>query len=695
MCNGVNSGGISQRRITLLARLFSLLPALIFGFASAVLGQQAEPPVIFTEPLSPRTASYLIRVELEPSTGLLTADEVLTFWNRIESPVSELQIHLYLNAFRNTESTFMRERGSIPEAMGWGFIEIGKVELASSPLHQMTGEPGLWRDAFPLNSSLSGSQDLTDQLEFIHPDDDNDQDRTVARIPLPAALSPGQGVQFHLRFTARLPTPPIARTGFLKEYFFAGQWFPKLGVLEDEGWNCHQYHALSEFFADFGVYDVMISLPPEYIVGATGSLVGVTEGDGLATHQYHAEDVHDFAWTASTDYRVFEGETEDVRVRALVQPDHSGQGERYVEAAKVAIRYFQDHYGDYPFPNLTVVDPRRGAMSTGGMEYPTLITGETFYGLPEGVRLLELVTIHEFGHNFWYHLLASNEFEDSWMDEGINTYSEIELFDEVYGYAIDFLGLRIRNSTTHRIRFLSLPDADPISRPSWEYMNGLSYSINSYSRPGLALVTLRNLIGSGNMKQVLRTYYSRWRFKHPKPRDFFLIVDEAAGRDMSWFIDQAFRSTAVLDYGIDLVGSVEEEKSGIDIDLDLDTFLADPSAIENAEPRKDGEGDKEYRSTVRARRYGEFRFPVEVEVVFENGERFREHWDGEARWKEFVYRKATRVVSATVDPDNRIPLDINLTNNGRMRDPDRTGIDRISTRWMFLVQLALDLVNLF
>jgi aminopeptidase N len=170
------------------------------------------------------------------------------------------------------------------------------------------------------------------------------------------------------------------------------------------------------------VYDVQITLPGEFVVGATGIEIDVADnGDGTKTHRYRAEDVHDFAWTASPEFLVFTDRVQDVEIRALVQPDHAEQGQRHLEAAKVAVAYFQDHYGDYPYPNLTVVDPRRGARGSGGMEYPTLITAGTYYRLPTGVRALEGVIVHEFAHNFWYHLLASNEFEEPWLDEGITT----------------------------------------------------------------------------------------------------------------------------------------------------------------------------------------------------------------------------------------------------------------------------------
>jgi aminopeptidase N len=397
------------------------------------------------------------------------------------------------------------------DEVGWGFIEVDRVALTNiddiNEARTLVYQPALdmdRRDLFRLNATAPA--DLTEKIEFLQPDDGNRHDKTVVRLPLPAPLAPGEAISLDFDFTAQLPTPPFARTGAKEEYFFVGQWFPKIAVHDRGEWNCHQFHRNSEFFADYGVYDVGITVPQDFVVGATGVEVEVTENDDqTSTHSYHAEDVHDFAWTASPEFLVFTGQAQDVEIRALVQPDHAHQGERHVEAARVAVSYFQDHYGDYPYPNLTVVDPRRGAGGSGGMEYPTLITAGTHYALPAGVRVLEMVIIHEFGHNFWYHLLASNEFEESWMDEGINTYTDSRIIDDVYGsYLIDFLGLKLTEEEGNRTSYITNPNADPVYRRAWENYNNSSYGANSYAKPGLILNTLRNYLGSSKSPTTSR-----------------------------------------------------------------------------------------------------------------------------------------------------------------------------------------------
>ncbi|TAK60752.1 MAG: M1 family peptidase, partial [Bacteroidetes bacterium] len=619
--------------------------------------------VLFSQSLSPRIANYDIDVRLDADKKTLHGKETLLWFNKSSDVITELQFHLYMNGFRNSQSTFMKEskgrlRGEKMEKDGWGFIEIKKISL-------QTGE------------------DITATLQFIQPDDGNTEDKTVFRLPLYTPLNPGDSIVLHIEFDEKLPTPPFARTGAKEEFIFAGQWFPKIGVYIDRAWNCHQFHANSEFFADFGVYDVRITVPEKNIVGATGlEYHKKNNGDGTATHCYRAEDVHDFAWTTSPEYIEVVGKEQDVNIRILMQPDRIGQGERHLDAAKLSVRYFQNWYGDYPFPNLTVVDPRRGAMGVGGMEYPTLITAGTGYGLPDGVRLVELAIIHEFGHNYWYHLLASNEFEESWLDEGINTYSEIQIMQDAYGSgdAINFLGLKMNDLQLQRGQYITVSNTDPTVRKAWEYSPG-GYGVNSYSKPGLILTTLHNYIGKEMMHTVMRTYFERWKFKHPKSQDFVNVVNDVTGKDFNWFFDQALYSNKRIDYSVERISSNEViKKEGFDYDVSDEHIKTqqgrNDDSIENTQSIW-------YESEALIRRNGDFKVPVEIEVVFENGERLREQWDGQELWTKIRWTKPSRLQSVTVDPERKIPLDINYTNNSKTLESQNAGINRTAFSLMF------------
>lgn len=644
---------------------------------------------LFSPPLSPRIANYEIQVRVDPGKGLLHGRQTLSWRNSSNAPVADLQFHLYLNGFRNDRSTFMREsserrRSSKRGREGWGYIEIDSL----------TGPDG---------------SDWRERTAFIQPDDDNPDDKTVLRLLLPEPLPAGATIRLEMAFTAKLPEPPIARTGIKKEFIMAGQWFPKIGVYENGAWNCHQFHANTEFYADFGLYDVDITVPREWVVGATGLCTSQKpDSNGTITHHYHAEDVHDFAWTASPDFVVFNGRSRDTDIRVLMQRDHASQGPRHVEAGIIALTWFEEQYGDYPYPNLTIVDPRRGADAAGGMEYPTLITGMTAYGMPSGVRIPELVLLHEFGHNYWYHLVASNEFEEAWLDEGINTFSEINIFADTWGNngnTLDWLGLKINNLHTHRASYMAEPALDPVLFPAWRYYSTSSYGAMSYAKPGLALATLQNYLGRETMTRIMRTWLERWRFKHPRTPDFIAIAEEVSGQKLDWFFDQALLSTAVLDYSVASVSSTPVSRPrGFDFDLPLaadsslkerdkeETAASDSRLTTTSDSRaKTTTSDSLYETTVQLRRLGNFIFPVEVELLFANGDTLREKWDGEERWKKYRLVRPARLLSATVDPDHKIPLDIQLTNNSRTLDAQSAGINKVTARLLFWLQFLYDM----
>ena len=650
---------------------------------------------IFEEPKSPRIANYRIEVRLDADTKRLQAKEMILWHNKTDVSAEDLRFHLYLNGFRNSQSTFMKEsggthRGNRIDPSGWGFSEISVLKVLPTDLGSTIqfSQPGDHPDPDTM-------EDLTSAMTFLQPDDGNEADKTYMMVPLGEAITPGGSVWIYLEYDAKLPEPPFARTGAKEEFFFVAQWFPKIAVFEEGAWTDHQFHLNTEFYADFGVYDVMMTVPGNHILGATGLEVSVTDNpDGTKTHYYHAEDVHDFAWTSSSDFLEFKGQAQDVAIRALVQKDHAAQGQRHIDAAAFSIEYFQNWYGDYPFPNLTVLDPRRGAGGAGGMEYPTLITAGTYYRMPMGLRALELVILHEFGHNYFYHLLASNEFEESWMDEGINTYTEIQIMQDKFGKQaniLDLLGLKVDIEQVHRAQYKSNPDSDPTVQDGWTFFSTGSYGINSYSKPGLILTTLQKYLGDQVMKDIMRNYVARFSFKHPKTRDFIDVANEISGQDLNWFFDQALFSRRVLDYSVHSIRSVKKTKPrGFDFDLSHEEEIPTATGSKGLESDTlDG-----YRNVVKIRRLGEFTFPVQVHFTFSDGSEKLEEWDGTDLWKRFEFDSTHPLVSAAVDPEYKIPLDINYLNNSLRRKPDPAPTRRFFSGWLPRIQSLLDFVSL-
>jgi len=604
--------------------------------------------------LSKHIVDYRIQVNLLTETKALDGRETVSWLNDSEVPVSELQFHLYLNAFKNNRSTFMKESGGTLRGFkldedNWGYITVKSIRIKEG-------------------------EDLTSLMEFIQPDDGNPDDQTVMRVPLPAPVPPQEKITLDLEFESKLPRV-FARSGFFDDFYMVGQWFPKLGVNQDGVWNCHQYHQNSEFFADYGIFEVEITVPKGFVVGATGERTREQEnGEGTVSYTYYQEDVHDFAWTACPDFVEFrerfslEDPPVDTEMILLVHRQHLCQKPRLLDSLKKGLEFYSRSYGPYPYRTVTLVDPPIKALGAGGMEYPTLFTTMAVYFMPKGLRMPEMVTIHEFGHGYWYGIVGSNEFEEAWLDEGINSYSEMKAMDQYFGpdrSMIDLGPIKIGDGDYQRLQFIPIFAWDPIVRNSWEFVSGGSYSSNVYSKAAVTLKTLENFLGEDVMAGIMRTYYERWKFRHPTTDDFIAVAEEVSRQDLGWFFNQFFRTTGSLDYAVSSIRSRE-------VDEPLGFFAGELLAPKPEKGGRDKDQEKVYRNEVVVQRKGEFFFPQEILVTFEDGEEIRETWDGRDRWKRFVYQRPVKLKSALLDPENKILIDVNFFNNSKVMKPDRT-----------------------
>jgi hypothetical protein len=603
------------------------------------------------KPLSQRVVTYWIDAKINAEAKTLDATESLEYHNLTNQPLSIIPFHLYLNAFR-PQSTFSWEkhRDGLPVftlPSDQGSIEIRRI-------------------------AAEGYGDLARHTQFIAPDDGNQEDHTVMQVTLPKPLAPGETIRFQIGFHDKFPHSG-ARTGYTRDFLMGGQWFPKPGVFWHGAWNCHQYHADTEFFADFGAYNVKLTIPQRYVVGASGIQIGEQKNsDGTHTLSFRGEDIHDFAWAASPHFEAaddtFTNSLGTVKLHALVLASHADQKARYLAALKQSMQKYDEWYGAYPYKQITLIDPEPGS-DAGGMEYPTLITGDAswltppyFYEFPE------VVVIHEFGHQYWYGMVATNEFEEPWMDEGINSYVECKVAGVLYGQNVSALNARTvfaSDREAERSFYLSRPDKDPIVREGWKFDSTDSYGAIVYGKSVTAFYTLEGLIGEQTLRQVLRVYFTRYRFQHPTGADFFNTLLEVTGRrDLGPFLTQAFQGTQTLDYSIQSITS------------DSSNWWQDH-----------GSPKAPWRSDVVVARKGAFVLPVKIEVGFEDGSREHVTWDGNDRWARFSWNKPSPALYARVDPDGNVPLDANAFNNSYRVHHDRTASRKLANYWVFTQQL--------
>jgi hypothetical protein len=612
----------------------------VLGLALATLSALRMPG-----PLSPRNASYRIEATFDDQHKTVTAKEHITWRNITSGAANELAFHLYMNAFKNESSTFFREsqglhRGNAAEPHGWGAIDVTRIVVAD--------------------------QDLTKQLRV---------DDTVGKLPLPAPIAAGATVEIDVEWKTTLPQV-FARTGYKDDFFAVAQWFPKLGVFDCTAsgcaWRAHQHHLNSEFFADYGVYDVTVDVPARFQVGATGVLINDAKSGNRRKLTYHAEDVHDFVFTACPRFRTYEDtfhdQLGDVRILLLDLPGHEANAPRHIAATKVGLAELTRRFGPYPYSQITVVDVPQDGEGAGGMEYPTL-----FFSIdapvPRSFHVPELVTIHELSHQYFYGIVGSDEVEEAWLDEGLTETMTDWGLSRMFGQASSVhnaFGHHLSQTDESHIGYHTAADIDPMETRAFDYLTNGSYGVVTYAKTNLVLRTLEAFLGSERFERAMRHYYETWRFRHPRIDDFVHTFDEGAGEDLSWFWNPTLRTSEVLDYEVLSVESrALHPPSGL--------FDVDGGTRREVEPEAKPQAHPDYESEVVIHRKGEIIFPVELRVVFDDGTERRERWDGGrdgARWRRFLFPAKQRVVLAEIDPDHKVALDLRRWNDGRRLEPD-------------------------
>jgi hypothetical protein len=625
----------SSRNKFILILLLWFLPSFSVSLAS--------------EKYAPQIASYNIEVQLDTENKKLLGKEIITFINTSEKSVDTLFLHLYPNAFQSDTTTFMKE-SFFPDKIKKkeeyrGYMEIKKINLSSG-------------------------YDLTDQKII---------DETVMKLPLPKPLLPENTISLEIEFVVKLPQI-FFRMGYSGKTFVMGQWFPKMAVLEEDGsWNAHQYHANSEFFADFGTYDVSITLPLEYVVGATGYLQEEkTNQDSTKTLVYHAEDVHDFVWVADPDYLVSKRMVDGVDLEFLYKPAHKRKVERIMDGAEFALKYYGSAFGNYHYKKFTMADAGIG-MGGGAMEYPMFITISPFMLLTDKIKLDELVLFHEIAHQWWYGMVASNEFEEAWLDEGFAVYSERKALEEKFGQVANLVNvweIKIGDEDLAKLGYLLDPQSDIIVKNSWEFQDFLSYQANVYYKASLLLQTLENLLGKEKMQELLRAYFERYKFKHPKTEDFIRLANEISGEDLNPYFFQFLFGTGVCDYQV--------------------------ASMKSTPLRKEGK-EQIYKTEVLLKRLGEVKIPVEVLIELENKEKIERIWNGstsspcygEERWHRIELETKSRIESATIDPENKIVLDMDVNNNSLTTKSQDSVIFKLCSQYLFWMETMVQWITAF
>jgi hypothetical protein len=577
------------------------------------------------------TASYDLQARWDAPTNQIHGEATISYRNHSADTLGEVWLKLYLNAFRDENTLWMREssgahRGSSYDPKQPGWIKVERLQLVD------TGE-----DLLP--STV-------------------DPEATVLRVPLPTAraIEPDETIKFSVTWTSQLPRV-FARTGVAGDFVMAGQWYPKLAVYDRGAWDSEPWHAN----ADFGSYTLALTVPARYVTGATGTRdSAVNNADGTTTVRYWAESVSDMAWTAWPGYRtvtrVVEAAGRPVELELLAPRSMSvSVDQRYFGTAQQTLDLLGRWFGPYPWPKLTLVVPAPDASGAGGMEYPMFVTlGQQVpapFGLEAGIHGIEVVTAHEIAHQWVPLQLATNEAREAWLDEGFADYATTRVLGTIYPpdrSLIDAGPVKLGYETLQRTQSLMAAVKQPLTLPSWEYQDFIVYGTTVYSKGTLVLLTLERTFGDEEFLPAMQKYFDRWRWRHPTTIDFQRSLESDLDESLDWFFQPLVYGTGVVEFRI---------------------------------------GDTDARRSV-VERVGDAAYEVPVDIRLVGGGGDRKFWRGDAA-RITVQGLPAPLERVEIDPEQTIRVEPNVLDNGREVSPSPVPLITFAARLLGLVQAAL------
>lgn len=558
-------------------------------------------------------ASYSLEASLDPHAHVITAHGSMVLTNFTSQPLDHVYLHLYMNAFEHDRTVFRRRSGQ-----------------------GMRGDDGVSVDGFVDVESLIWREARSGELlpEHAHTPGDP-EDRTDVRVALPRAIAPGERATFDVRFRTQLP-PIVLRAGYAGSFNMVAQWFPKLAKLEEDGHFAHfPYERFGEFYSDYGDYDVTIQVPEGFEVGATGALVSDDRSGDRRTLRFSARAIGDFAFAAWDGFAEATRDAHGVAIRCLFPRGQEGAAAIQLDAAAAGLAFYNRELGPYPYTHLTIVHPPPDAQEAGGMEYPTLFTtGEPpFVGLlPLRPRTLELVTLHELGHQWFYGILGSNENQHPFLDEGLTSYVTERALTEIYGEGglLPGLPFAVSLAELERAAQLGAHSRAPVAARVSDFPTGGDYTRLVYSR---AATIMRSLDGAydGAGRRAVARFARAHRFGHPGPEDLLRAVREVAGEDAEKQLRTALFERGSVDFVV--------------------------TAIDNS---RDGE---RVRRDVTLERRGALELPVVVALHGQGGRVERVSWDGKGSSTTLTTYGDEPLVAAVIDPERALPLDESRAND--------------------------------
>ncbi len=585
---------------------------------------------------------YEMDIRLNPETHQVDGHQRLTYTNNSPDTLRTVYYHLYFNAFQ--PQSMMAERNRhLPDPDGRTVPRI-----------------------FNLTPDEQGRQTVTSLTQDGTPVSYEIYD-TVLRVDLAEPIPPGTSTTFVMDYRSQVPlqTRRSGRNSRGDDIDYTmTQWYPKMAEYDERGWHAN-YYINREYYAPYGEFDVEITLPAEYTIGATGVLQnpdevghgydidgsgtwrpsdGLPDADTLTWH-FRAEDVHNFAWSADPDYIHDKVTADGTTHHILYKPEVAEQWRPLRNNMPDLTAYFSDEYGDYPYPQMTVAQG-----GDGGMEYP-MFTVVSSYDGPEfedksSYRSILGTTVHEFAHMWFYSALGSNEADYAWMDEGFTSYATTEGMAHLAGQPADHTGARQSVVTMHKLGI-----AEPFSTPADWFSTNTAYGITSYPGGQMLVDMLGYVMGDAQRDQWLRRYFRERAGMHPDPFDLELFAEQESGLMLDWYFQQVTESTRTVD---DAIADLDQRRTGDGVTVDLTLKRKGALRLPQDVKLTLADGTTQWLNVPLASMHGHKPVPDDWIVT--------EPWPWVAPEKTVSVTVDSRVEKAVIDPNGETP-DVNRLNN--------------------------------
>ncbi len=498
-----------------------------------------------------QSVNYKIDVKLNDTTHTLSGNIAIEYKNNSPHVLDRIGIHLYPNAYSHQKTAFARQK-----------IQNGNTDFYTASADEYGHIGGL---RFTVNDQKADLMAVKNQ-----PD--------MAWLILPHALLPGQSLTIKSPFTVKIPRQ-FSRLGHVGQSYQISQWYPKPAVYDRTGWHLMPYLDQGEFYSEFGNYEVSITLPSNYIVAATGLLLNeeeraflmqkdtqtrfaienedwaTTEAPPSSAHvktlRYYAENVHDFSWFADKRFKVLYHPVSlptGQRIETWAFFLHASLWKNTPKYMERALRFLSSEIAEYPYPQMTAVESELKAGS--GMEYPMI----TVIGNMADEFSLDNVLAHEIFHNWFYGILGFDERNHPFLDEGLTSFYEKKYMKQYYRPSSELIPEKWRRwlngYSESKLMYLALAGQylDHFPDQNAEHLNFVDYVYAVYEKTAQQFEYLEKASGNIAFQQAMRSFYEKWKFKHPGPQDLQKEMEKHMRTNLNWLFEGFFKSNKKSDY---------------------------------------------------------------------------------------------------------------------------------------------------